>query len=37
MCYAQKTHIIEPAELEITYSVKNNRTGILISSVVVGM
>ncbi|MBF1513933.1 MAG: GLPGLI family protein, partial [Prevotella pallens] len=22
MCYAQKTHIIEPAELEITYSVK---------------
>ena len=22
MCYAQKTHIIEPAELEITYSIK---------------
>ena len=22
MCYAQKTHIIEPAEFEITYSIK---------------
>lgn len=22
MCYAQETHVIEPAELEIVYSVK---------------